>query len=121
MVAVAAARAGDEAASIAAYSFKSLPPSQLKIMPVDEIVTGIKGLEPVDVNKILKKLDDAQLAKIGKKLDGDFVKKLDPELATKLKPPTTLSKITDGLKGLRNTMGNSIWGSNRELVSVLKN
>ena len=112
MVAVAAARAGDEAASFTALSFKSLPASQLKIMPVDDIVAGIKGLEPVDVNKILKKLDDAQLAKIGKKLDGDFVKGLEPELAAKLKPAGALKKagtaVTNTIRRTAEIVGGSL-------------
>jgi len=82
----AAARAGGDAASMAAYSFKSLPLSRIKAMPTDEIVTGIKGLDTVDANRILKNLDDAQLAEIGKNLPADFVKTLDPSLAKKLKP-----------------------------------
>ena len=82
----AAARAGGDAASMAAYSFKSLPLSRIKAMPTDEIVTGIKGLDTVDANRILKNLDDAQLAEIGKNLPVDFVKTLDPSLAKKLKP-----------------------------------
>jgi len=82
----AAARAGGDATSMAAYSFKSLPLSRIKAMPTDEIVTGIKGLDTVDANRILKNLDDAQLAEIGKNLPADFVKTLDPSLAKKLKP-----------------------------------
>lgn len=85
-MASATARAGGDVASVVTYSLKSLPVSRLKVLPVDEIVTGIKGLDTVDVNKILKNLDDAQLAKIGKKLDADYVKGLDPSLAKKLKP-----------------------------------
>lgn len=80
-------RASGDAASMTANSFRSLPVSKLKALPVDNMVAGIKGLDNVeDVNKILKKLDDAQLAEIGKKLDADYVKGLDPSLAKKLKP-----------------------------------
>lgn len=80
-------RASGDAASMTTYSFRSLPVSELKALPVDNMVAGIKGLDNVeDVNKILKNLDDAQLAEIGKKLDADYVKGLDPSLAKKLKP-----------------------------------
>jgi hypothetical protein len=85
-MATTAVRAGGGAASMAAYSFKSLPLSQIKVMPTDDIVTGIKGLDTVDANRILNNLDDAQLAEIGKNLPADFVKTLDPSLAKKLKP-----------------------------------
>lgn len=88
----AAAKVGGDTASVGTYSFKSLPVSQLKVLPVDDIVTGIKGLDTVDVNEILKNLDDVQLAKIGKKLDTDYVKGLDPTLAKKLKPDGVFKK-----------------------------
>lgn len=101
---MAAVRAGGDAASMATYSFKSLPVSQLKVLPVDEIVTGIKGLDTVDVNKVLKNLDDVQLAKIGKKLDADYVKTLDPSLAKKLKPGVIKKAGTTVTNATRRTI-----------------
>ena len=83
---MALVRAGGDAIKMSKLNLNSLPVNQLKVLSPDEVVTGIKGLDTVDVNKILKNLDDAQLAKIGKKLDADYVKGLDPSLAKKLKP-----------------------------------
>lgn len=103
-MASATARAGGDAASMAADSFKSLPVSKLKELPVDNMVAGIKGLDTVDVNKILKNLDDAQLAKIGKKLDADYVKGLDPSLAKKLKPGVIKKAGTTVTNATRRTI-----------------
>tara|TARA_B110000977_G_scaffold96663_1_gene127462 strand:+ start:50 stop:895 length:846 start_codon:yes stop_codon:yes gene_type:complete len=48
--------------------------------------SAFRGIPADDMTDILKGLDDAQLAKIGKKLDVGYVKGLDPQLAAKLKP-----------------------------------
>lgn len=102
-----AVRAGGDAASMTADSFKSLPVSKLKDLPVDNMVAGIKGLDTVDVNKILKNLDDAQLAKIGKKLDADYVKTLDPSLAKKLKP------------GVIKKVGTTVTNATRRTIEIV--
>ena len=109
MVYSAAARASGDAASMATYSFKSLPVSKLKVLPVDDMVAGIKGLDNVeDVNKILKNLDDAQLANIGKNLNTDFVKKLDPDLAKKLKPD-----------GVFKNAGTAVTNASRRAIEIV--
>ena len=109
MVYGAAARASGDAASMMTYSFKSLPVSKLKVLPVDDMVAGIKGLDNVeDVNKILKNLDDAQLANIGKNLNTDFVKKLDPDLAKKLKPD-----------GVFKNAGTAVTNASRRAIEIV--
>src|SRR6056300_1431110 len=120
----AAARAGGDAASMAAYSFKSLPLSRIKAMPTDEIVTGIKGLDTVDANRILKNLDDAQLTNIGKKLDTDFVKKLDPDLAKKLKPDGVFKKagttVTNAAQRVFEIVGGSLGALRKSFPELLE-
>ena len=75
-------------------------------------VNSLKGIETDDLSDILKGLDDAQLAKIGKKLDGDFVKNLDPELAAKLKPAGALKKagtaVTNTIRRTAEIVGGSL-------------
>jgi len=119
-----AARAGGDAASMATYGFKSLPVSQLKVLPVDEIVTGIKGLDTVDVNKVLKNLDDAQLAKIGKKLDADYVKTLDPSLAKKLKPDGVFKKagttVTNATRRTIEIVGGTLGAMKKSFPELLE-
>jgi hypothetical protein len=119
----AAARAGGDAASMAAYSFKSLPLSRIKAMPTDEIVTGIKGLDTVDANRILKNLDDAQLAEIGKNLPADFVKTLDPSLAKKLKPGVIKKVGTTVTNAARRTfeiLGGSLGAFRKSFPELLE-
>ena len=63
----------------------------------DELVTAfkaldpdvVKGIKPDQMTAILKSVSDADLAKIGKNLDPDYVRELgtlDPKLAAKLQP-----------------------------------
>jgi hypothetical protein len=125
MVYGAAARASGDAASMVTYSFKSLPVSKLKVLPVDDMVAGIKGLDNVeDVNKILKNLDDAQLANIGKKLDTDFVKKLDPDLAKKLKPDGVFKKagttVTNAARRTIEIVGGSLGAMRKSFPELLE-
>jgi hypothetical protein len=125
MVYSAAARASGDAASMATYSFKSLPVSKLKVLPVDDMVAGIKGLDNVeDVNKILKNLDDAQLANIGKNLNTDFVKKLDPDLAKKLKPDGVFKKagtaVTNASRRAIEIVGGSLGAMRKSFPELLE-
>jgi hypothetical protein len=124
MVYGAAARASGDAASMVTYSFKSLPVSKLKVLPVDDMVARIKGLDNVeDVNKILKKLDDAQLANIGKKLDADYVKTLDPSLAKKLKPGVIKKAGTAVTNAARRTIeivGGSLGAMRKSFPELLE-
>ena len=101
-------RAGSKAGGIgtdAVMNLKSL--KRLSNSNTDGFFKYMDELEPstlqkitkTDMTDILKGLDDAQLAKIGKKLDADFVKTLDPKLAAKLKP-SQLSMVVDGAKRL---------------------
>ena len=125
MVYGAAARASGDAASMVTYSFKSLPVSKLKVLPVDDMVAGIKGLDNVeDVNKILKNLDDAQLANIGKNLNTDFVKKLDPDLAKKLKPDGVFKKagttVTNAARRAIEIVGGSLGAMRKSFPELLE-
>lgn len=122
---MAIVRAAGDAASMTAYSFKSLPVSRLKALPVDNMVAGIKGLDNVeDVNKILKNLDDAQLAMIGKKLDADYVKKLDPDLAKKLKPDGVFKKagttVTNAARRTFEILGGSLGAFRKSFPELLE-
>lgn len=90
-------------------SFKGLDDSTKFFKRLDDMPTdSLKSLSKSDMTDLLKGLDDAQLAKIGKKLDADDISGLNPELAAKLKPPTTTSKFQDGVKSLGNRLGNNI-------------
>ena len=90
-------------------SFKALSNSADFFKRLDDIPTdSLKSLSKADRTDLLKGLDDAQLAKIGKKLDADDISGLNPELAAKLKPPTTTSKFQDGVKSLGNRLGNNM-------------
>jgi len=93
-------------------------------MPTDEIVTGIKGLDTVDANRILKNLDDAQLTNIGKKLDTDFVKKLDPDLAKKLKPDGVFKKagttVTNAAQRVFEIVGGSLGALRKSFPELLE-
>jgi hypothetical protein len=80
---------------------------------------------------ILKGLDDAQLAKIGKKLDVGYVKELDPQLAAKLQPDifkvvansapeaggavAKVNRLSDAVKSLGTKFGNSMSGFKKKL------
>src|SRR6056300_210487 len=89
MVSAAAARAGGDVA-LTASSLKSLKASGNMTGLVYAVNAAdpqvLKRIPADDLTDILKGIDDAELARIGKKLDADFVKKLDPDLAKKLKP-----------------------------------
>lgn len=75
-------------------SFKSLDDSTKFFKRLDDMPTDfLNSLTKSDMTDLLKGLDDAQLAKIGKKLDADYVKKLDPDLAKKLKPDGVFKKV----------------------------
>lgn len=90
-------------------SFKGLDNSVDFFKRLDDMPTdSLKSLSKSDMTDLLKGLDDAQLAKIGKKLDADYISGLNPELAAKLKPPTMASRTLDGVKRLRNIMGDNI-------------
>ena len=90
-------------------SLKGLSSSTDFLKTLDGIpVDSLKSLSKSDMTDLLKGLDDAQLAKIGKKLDADYISGLNPELAVKLKPPTTTSKFLDGVKSLGNRLGNNM-------------
>lgn len=90
-------------------SLKGLGNSTDFLKTLDNIPTdSLKSLSKSDMTDLLKGLDDAQLAKIGKKLDADYISGLNPELAAKLKPPTTTSKFVDGVKSLGNRLGNNM-------------
>lgn len=95
----------------------------------------LQRITKADMTDILKGLDDAQLAKIGKKLDVGYVKELDPQLAAKLQPDifkvvansapeaggavakvNRLSTSTvDGVKSLGTKMGNNISAFKKKL------
>ena len=100
---------GDAVANL--KSLKGLSTSTDFFKTLDDIpVDSLQSLTKSDMTDLLKGMDDAQLAKIGKKLDADYISGLNPELATKLKPPTATSKFRDGVKSLGNKMGNNMSG-----------
>ena len=86
----------------------------------------LQRITKADMTDILKGLDDAQLAKIGKKLDVGYVKELDPQLAAKLQPDifkvvaksapeaggavAKVNRLSDAVKSLGTKFGNSMSG-----------
>ena len=115
-------RAGSKAGSIGTDAVMNL--KSLKALGnADGFFKNLDNVQPstlqritkADMTDILKGLDDAQLAKIGKKLDVGYVKELDPQLAAKLKPSTQLSRAVDGVKSLGTKMGNNISAFKKKL------
>ena len=115
-------RAGSKAGSIGTdavmnlKSLKALGNADGFFKNLDNVLPStLQRITKADMTDILKGLDDAQLAKIGKKLDVGYVKELDPQLAAKLKPSTQLSRAVDGVKSLGTKMGNNISAFKKKL------
>jgi hypothetical protein len=115
-------RAGSKAGSIGTdavmnlKSLKALGNADGFFKNLDNVLPStLQRITKADMTDILKGLDDAQLAKIGKKLDVGYVKELDPQLAAKLKPSTQLSRAVDGVKSLGIKFGNSMSGFKKKL------
>ena len=131
MVAVAAARTG---ANVGADSVDLL--SILKTHKANGEATELFSVlrkakaedlikfNPDEFSDILKGLDDAQLAKIGKKLDGDFVKGLEPELAAKLKPAGAFKKagtaVTNVIRRTTEIVGGSLSAMKKSFPELAK-
>jgi hypothetical protein len=95
----------------------------------------LKRIPPDDLTDILKGIDDAELARIGKKLDADFVKKLDPDLAKKLKPGVfkkvgtavtnaarrTIEIVGGSLSAMRESFPELLGGAKKVTSRPLKN
>jgi hypothetical protein len=115
-------RAGSKAGSIGTdavmnlKSLKALGNADGFFKNLDNVLPStLQRITKADMTDILKGLDDAQLAKIGKKLDVGYVKELDPQLAAKLKPSTQLSSTIDAVKSLGIKFGNSMSGFKKKL------
>ena len=115
-------RAGSKAGSIGTdavmnlKSLKALGNADGFFKNLDNVLPStLQRITKADMTDILKGLDDAQLAKIGKKLDVGYVKELDPQLAAKLQPSTQLSRAVDGVKSLGIKFGNSMSGFKKKL------
>jgi hypothetical protein len=138
MVSAAAARAGGDVA-LTASSLKSLKASGNMTSLVYAVNAAdpqvLKRIPPDDLTDILKGIDDAELARIGKKLDADFVKKLDPDLAKKLKPGVfkkvgtavtnaarrTIEIVGGSLSAMRESFPELLGGAKKVTSRPLKN
>jgi hypothetical protein len=126
-------RAGSKAGSIGTdavmnlKSLKALGNADGFFKNLDNVLPStLQRITKADMTDILKGLDDAQLAKIGKKLDVGYVKELDPQLAAKLQPDifkvvansapeaggavAKVNRLSDAVKSLGTKFGNSMSG-----------
>ena len=106
-------------------SFKSLDDSTKFFKRLDDMPTDfLNSLTKSDMTDLLKGLDDAQLAKIGKKLDADYVKKLDPDLAKKLKPDGVFKKagttVTNAARRTFEILGGSLGAFRKSFPELLE-
>ena len=106
-------------------SFKSLDDSTKFFKRLDDMPTDfLNSLTKSDMTDLLKGLDDAQLAKIGKKLDADYVKKLDPDLAKKLKPDGVFKKagtaVTNASRRAIEIVGGSLGAMRKSFPELLE-
>ena len=131
-------RAGSKAGSIGTdavmnlKSLKALGNADGFFKNLDNVLPStLQRITKADMTDILKGLDDAQLAKIGKKLDVGYVKELDPQLAAKLQPDifkvvansapeaggavAKVNRLSDAVKSLGTKFGNSMSGFKKKL------
>jgi hypothetical protein len=114
---------GDALANL--KSFKGLDNSADFFKRLDDMPTdSLKSLSKSDMTDLLKGLDDAQLAKIGKKLDADDVKILDPSLAKKLKPDGVFKKagtaVTNAARRTIEIVGGSLGAMRKSFPELLE-